>query len=132
MNLEALFDGLSYEVVCGTPDKDVKSIVYHSDKATSGSAFFAIKGAEDDGRKYIKQALEKGASVIVTDDRDGARLAPGGAGSAAVAVVSDTRQALAAASANFFRRPAGGACGRGGRPNRPWLWRRTRSPSAGA
>jgi len=108
MNLEALFDGLSYEVVCGTPDKDVKSIVYHSDKVTSGSAFFAIKGAEDDGRKYIKQALEKGASVIVTDDWDGARLAPGGAGSAAVTVVSDTRQALAAASANFFRRPAGG------------------------
>jgi len=108
MNLEALFDGLEYEVVSGTPDKDVTSIVYHSDKVSAGSAFFAIKGAEDDGRKYIKQALEKGASVIVTDDREGARQAPGGACAAALAVVPDVRRALAAASANFFGRPAGG------------------------
>ena len=42
MRLEVLFDGLDIKIVCGTPDKDVKALVYHSDKTVPGSAFFAI------------------------------------------------------------------------------------------
>ena len=35
MKLDVLFGGLSWEVVCGTPDKDVKALVYHSAKDRS-------------------------------------------------------------------------------------------------
>ena len=114
MNLEKLFEGLDYEVLSGTPDKDVKSIIYHSEKAAAGSAFFAIKGAENDGREYIKTAIEKGAEVIVCDDwGDGAleevKRADARRQQQCCAVrVACTRRALAAASANFFGRPAGG------------------------
>ena len=103
MNLETLLEGLEYQVICGTPDKDITSIAYHSDKAAPGGVFFAIEGSEDDGRKYINKALENGASVIVTDDMVAARAVP-----CTAVHVADVRQALAAASANFFRRPACG------------------------
>lgn len=106
MNLEKLFESLEYEVLSGTPDKDVKSIATHSEKASAGSAFFAIRGAEHDGRDYINKAIEKGAEVIVFDDPEGARPLPSGSGAALVRV-PDARRALAAASANFFGRPQG-------------------------
>ena len=50
MKLDVLFGGLSWEVVCGTPDKDVKALVYHSAKAVPESVFFAIGGAESHGK----------------------------------------------------------------------------------
>ena len=35
--------------VFGSADKDVKDLIYHSDKAVSGSVFFAIEGQLTDG-----------------------------------------------------------------------------------
>ena len=39
--------------VFGSADKDVEDLIYHSDKADSGSVFFAIEGQLTDGRDYI-------------------------------------------------------------------------------
>ena len=38
MRLDVLFGGLSWEIVCGTPDKDAEALVYHSDKAAPYAA----------------------------------------------------------------------------------------------
>lgn len=111
MRLDVLFGGLSWETVCGTPDKDVKALVYHSDKTVPGSAFFAIRGEERDGKEYLEQAAGLGAHILVTDEQGeqmekllchlcqvygitGVR-------------VKDIRKALAEASAEFYGRPAG-------------------------
>ena len=54
MRLEVLFDGLDIKIVCGTPDKDVKALVYHSAKAVPESVFFAIGGAESHGKDFLE------------------------------------------------------------------------------
>ena len=71
MKLAALTKGLEYRLLQGTEDEDVKALIYFSDKAVPGSAFFAITGTEDDGCRYIRDAADRGASVIVTSMASG-------------------------------------------------------------
>lgn len=110
MRLDVLFGGLPWEVVCGTPDKDVKALVYHSDKTVPGSAFFAIRGEERDGKEYLEQAAGLGAHILVTDEQNQqmekllCRL--GEVYGVTGVRVKDIRKALAAASAEFYGRPA--------------------------
>lgn len=60
MRLEVLFDGLDIKIVCGTPDKDVKALVYHSAKAVPESVFFAIGGAESHGKDFWRRPQRRG------------------------------------------------------------------------
>lgn len=56
--------------------KGYTSITSDSRKVTPGCLFIAVKGAGDDGNKYIDAALEAGAKDYVSTDRDGlARIA---------------------------------------------------------
>ena len=61
--------------------------------------FVALRGEKNDGHDFIAQAIEKGASVIVTERE---RNHPRGT----FLVVEDTRAALADLSAVFYRYPA--------------------------
>ena len=55
-------------------DMEISAVVYDSRKVTPGCMFVAITGFATDGNKYIPMALEKGASVVVTAQKqpDGA------------------------------------------------------------
>ncbi|PTL38627.1 UDP-N-acetylmuramoyl-L-alanyl-D-glutamate--2,6-diaminopimelate ligase [Alkalicoccus saliphilus] len=44
---------------------DIQNVAYDSRKVTAGTAFFCIKGAEQDGHHYIDQAAANGAAVII-------------------------------------------------------------------
>lgn len=46
-------------------DPLVSSLVYDSRKVTRNSLFFALDGLHVDGKRFIPQAIEKGASVII-------------------------------------------------------------------
>ena len=46
MKLEALTRGLEYTLLQGTMDKDVKALIYFSEKTVPGSMFFAVPGTE--------------------------------------------------------------------------------------
>lgn len=61
-----------------------------------GCVFVAVCGAAEDGTKYVGDALEKGAAIIVLDraKRDDELLAAINAHGARVAFVADTRQAI--------------------------------------
>ena len=50
--------------------KDITSVEFDSRKVIEGSIFVAVKGFTSDGHSYIKQALDKGASLIVVDEND--------------------------------------------------------------
>lgn len=110
MKLDVLFGGLFREIVCGTPDKDVKALIYHSDNTVPGSAFFAISGDVWDGKDFMKKAAEKGASVLVTEEtgeETDSLLRELNEKFGVTAVrVEDTRKALALASAEFYRKPS--------------------------
>ena len=109
MRLEVLFDGLDIKIVCGTPDKDVKALVYHSAKAVPESVFFAIGGAESHGKDFLEEAAEKGAETLVTDEEDEEtekllRRLSRTYGITGVRV-RDARKALAKASSRFYGHP---------------------------
>ena len=111
MNLAALTEGLECRLLQGTADKDVKALIYFSDKAVPGCAFFAIAGTEDDGCRYIGDALDRGAGVIVTSRKHLPEEIPETLQSAAagqditVLWTPDVRKALAHMSCIFYRHP---------------------------
>ena len=48
----------------------VNGISFDSRKVKKGNIFFAIKGDRFDGNDFIKHALDKGASFIVTSNKE--------------------------------------------------------------
>ena len=110
MMLEALLGGFGFEIAAGTPDKDACALIYHSDKTVPGSAFFAINGTERDGRSYMESAAQKGACLIVTErggpETDGLLKRLSAQYGLTAVYTESTRKALAAASAEFYGRPA--------------------------
>ena len=68
MKLAALTEGLQYTLLQGTMEKDVNSLIYFSDEAEAGSAFFAIPGSEKNGLAYVQAAQEKGAEVFLVQE----------------------------------------------------------------
>lgn len=46
---------------------EILGLTLDSRKVSKGDLFFAVKGIQQDGRKYIEQALEKGAVAVVYD-----------------------------------------------------------------
>lgn len=81
----------------GDPDIDVRAISYDSRKVTPGSLFVAIRGFHRDGHDHAADAVTRGAVAVVAE-----RPLPL---SVPVAIVADTRAALADLSAELFDHP---------------------------
>ena len=77
----------------------VSGVAYASGSVRPGDAFFCISGFRFDGHEFAADAVARGASVVVATHE-----LPGVA--APVAVVADTRAALAHASARLFGDPS--------------------------
>ena len=48
----------------------VRGISFNSKKIKKGDVFFAIKGNKETGAKFIKEAIHKGASAIITNNSE--------------------------------------------------------------
>jgi UDP-N-acetylmuramoyl-L-alanyl-D-glutamate--2,6-diaminopimelate ligase len=79
----------------------IQSIVCDSRKAAPGSVFFALHGAKEDGNRYVRAAIERGAIAIASESAPPTDL------DARVAWVRvpESRKSLALAAANFFGHP---------------------------
>ena len=44
-------------------------LAFNSSNVKKGYIFFAIKGNKYDGNKYVHQAIKKGASVIISEEK---------------------------------------------------------------
>jgi UDP-N-acetylmuramoyl-L-alanyl-D-glutamate--2,6-diaminopimelate ligase len=99
MQLKTLAAALPTRQVIGTLDRTVESIAYDSRRVQRNGLFVALRGEKADGHEFIDSAIEKGASVIVTDrEEQHPRVT--------CLVVENTRAALADLSANFYGHPA--------------------------
>ncbi len=78
-------------------DLEVTGVANDTRHMKAGSAFVCIDGTVEDGHQYAKQALEKGAAVLITQRDTG--LSP-------QVIVEDTRKIYAEMCANYFGRPA--------------------------
>ena len=68
MELEKLIKNISIEPI-SLPFIDVDNICTHSSEVNNGSLFVAIKGFATDGHNNIQQAIDNGASAIITDKK---------------------------------------------------------------
>jgi len=80
----------------------VRGIACDSRKVAPEFAFFALHGAKDDGNKYVRDAIARGAIAIASEDAPPADLPA----SVIWIGVPESRKSLAIAAANFFGNPA--------------------------
>src|SRR5881275_1145394 len=98
MQLKTLIDGIPVRQVIGTLDRPVESIAYDSRRAQRNGLFVALRGGKSDGHQFVAQAIEKGASVIVTEREEKYPRVT-------CLVVENSRTALADLSRVFYGRP---------------------------
>jgi UDP-N-acetylmuramoyl-L-alanyl-D-glutamate--2,6-diaminopimelate ligase len=108
MKLEKLWKALvSAGVAEGEPEKkdaerEITALVYDSRKLVPGCLFVCIPGANVDGHDYAVAAAEQGAAgVVISHAVEGL-----GGKDLAILKVTDSRQALAVLSAEWFGHPA--------------------------
>lgn len=102
MKLSQICKELEYECLQGSMDTEVRDIIYDSRKIAKETMFVCMVGAVTDGHKYIPDAIEKGASVIVLEKPEEAAQIPE---HITVLKVASTRRALAYMSAALFDHP---------------------------
>ena len=100
MRLDKLLERLDYEVLQGSADTDIITLVNDSREAEKGSAFVCVRGAVSDGHNYAADAAAKGAAALVVEREVNAPE------DVTVILVKDTRYALALMSAAYYGYPA--------------------------
>ncbi|MCM1154450.1 MAG: UDP-N-acetylmuramoyl-L-alanyl-D-glutamate--2,6-diaminopimelate ligase [Roseburia sp.] len=100
--LRDLLEHIEYRCLGGSLDVEVGDVVYDSRKASAGSLFVCIEGANVDGHDFAAQVVEAGAKVLVV--RKEVKLPKDV--EATLIQVEDTRYALAFLSAAWFDHPA--------------------------
>lgn len=102
MLLQYLIENLTDKVITGDTNIDINKIEYNSQKIESNDVFVAIKGYKEDGNDYIKEAVEKGAVCIVTEDNLDANELP----NITIVRVQNSRIALSLIASKYYDFPA--------------------------
>jgi UDP-N-acetylmuramoyl-L-alanyl-D-glutamate--2,6-diaminopimelate ligase len=99
------FDSLLADVAVlrrnGPLNPTISTLTYDSRRVTDGSLFVAIRGQHSDGHRYLAAAAAAGAAALVVDQAYDGPLPE----QVAVAVVANSRVALAPIAAAFYGRP---------------------------
>ncbi len=95
-----ILNGLDYQAI-GVLPETVSEISLNSQALEKGALFFAIRGAKDDGHKYVPGAAQKGAAAAVVEEPISECGIP-------QIKVQDTKVALSRAAANFYGNPTAG------------------------
>lgn len=104
MKLRKLLEGLEYECIQGSLDREVTEVVNDSrrDKIAQGSLFICIEGANFDGHKFAAEMVGKGAGALLVSKELDEAAGP----EVTVVRVKDTRYAMAFVSTAWFDHPA--------------------------
>jgi len=97
-----LLDALADKRVLGQLPAEIRGVAYDSRKVAPGEIFVAIPGLRQDGRRYVEDALARGATAVVLE---GADLLEGR--SVARVLVGSARAALARLAGAYFGHPSG-------------------------
>ncbi|MBQ9955177.1 MAG: UDP-N-acetylmuramoyl-L-alanyl-D-glutamate--2,6-diaminopimelate ligase [Eggerthellaceae bacterium] len=96
-----LFAGLECTII-GNAQESVSGLAYRSDRVKPHDAFFCIVGLTTDGHSFAQDAIDRGAKVLVVERK----MYLADASDVTVVVVSDSRKAMAHASAAFYGDPS--------------------------
>ncbi len=100
IKLEDITKGLNAENIIGDPATGVNGISYDSRKVKTGDLFAALKGQRFDGATYAKEAMDRGASAVLSW-REIPELPKG----FPFILAHDARAALAILAKNFYGKP---------------------------
>lgn len=103
MLLRNLISQLNKVTVSGTLDLEIDALTADSRAAGPGMLYAAIRGTSIDGHKFIREVIEKGATVILAETAPPSDFPQ----TAAWLHVPESRAALAVLSATFYGEPAG-------------------------
>lgn len=84
-------------------DFEVSGISCDSKDVKDNFIFVAIKGVNDDGHRFISEAVENGAKAIIVG---GSGVRAQGSSNASFVIAHDTRKALAKLAARFYGNPS--------------------------
>ena len=65
MRLKQMLDEIDYEVIQGSTEREISSVVFDSRKVTPGCMFICIEGANTDGHVFAVQAAMQGAAAVI-------------------------------------------------------------------
>ena len=100
MELEWLLSGVAVKECRADPKMEIPKIVSDSRRASAGCMFLCLRGVRTDGHRFIPQAKERGAAVVVIDDEN---YAPQ---NLPYVLVENTRVAAAQIWNNYYGDPA--------------------------
>jgi UDP-N-acetylmuramoyl-L-alanyl-D-glutamate--2,6-diaminopimelate ligase len=101
MKLNHILKNIATLSVVGDTEMEIGALTFDSREAKSGSLFFAMRGTNADGHKYIGSAIEGGAKAIVCETLP-ETLAQG----VTYIQVADSELAVAQAAAEFYDHPS--------------------------
>lgn len=87
--------------VYGDTDINIKKLEFDSRKVSAGTLFFAIRGTQSDGHRFIASAVESGAVAVVCEE-----LPPELKEGVTYVVVKDSSEALGIIASNFYGNPS--------------------------
>ena len=99
MILGELVKGMSHYELSGDPEQPINGLAYDSRQVQPGNLFVAIRGHEQDGHDYLRDALKKGAVALVGESF------PGIGENVTRVRVKDSREALSKLSILFYDHP---------------------------
>jgi len=97
-----LLDALADKTVQGTIPATISGVAYDSRRVQPGELFVAVPGFKQDGRRYVEEALTRGAAAVVLEGPD---LLEGKA--IPRVLVPSSREALARLADAYFGHPSG-------------------------
>lgn len=100
MQIAKLLENLEYELVAGSLETEITTLVYDSRKVEKGSVFVCISGTVRDAHDFIPDVVGKGAAAVIVEKDV---TVPEGV---TVIKVADSRLALACMSAAYFDYPS--------------------------
>lgn len=99
MSLSQLACGLA-DIPSSLAAAPICDITLDSRQVTTGAGFIAIQGAQTDGRRFIPDALEKGAAVVLAEPLEAVDLGP------RVVTVPDLKSHLGELAKRFYADPS--------------------------
>jgi UDP-N-acetylmuramoyl-L-alanyl-D-glutamate--2,6-diaminopimelate ligase len=100
MKIQQLLQDIDFEVINGSVDTEVTTLVYDSRKVEKGSVFVCIRGSVRDAHDFIPDVIEKGAAAVIVEKNVEVPE------NVTCIKVENSRYALACMSAAYFGYPA--------------------------
>lgn len=100
MRLKNVLEGIKYDIITGSIDKEITGVYYDSRKVKPGSLFICVRGFKTDGHKYIESAIANGAVAILAEEKQSVP------GDITYVITADTRSTMAKIASNFYDKPS--------------------------